>query len=164
MAMKFSKRTAVVCPQCGASLAPGATECQYCGSQFGTVSDQGPTKFCKYCGQKIPMDAVVCTKCGRQVEELRTSSSPSSGGMNMNVNIQNSAPLAGNRSFVPYKKPLSKWTAFFLCLFFGWLGAHKFYEGKNGMGVLYLFTFGLLGIGIVIDLISLFFKPHTYYI
>ena len=26
-------------------------------------------------------------------------------------------------------------------------GAHKFYEGKIGMGVLYIFTGGLFGIG-----------------
>ena len=26
------------------------------------------TKFCKFCGASIPMDAVICTKCGRQVE------------------------------------------------------------------------------------------------
>ena len=28
-------------------------------------------KFCKYCGNKIHFDAVVCTHCGRQVEELK---------------------------------------------------------------------------------------------
>lgn len=30
-----------------------------------------PTKFCKFCGAKIPVDAVLCTSCGRQVEELK---------------------------------------------------------------------------------------------
>ena len=40
----------------------------------------------------------------------------------------------------------SKWAAFFLCLFLGLIGAHKFYEGKIGMGVLYIFTGGLFGI------------------
>ncbi len=28
------------------------------------------TKFCKFCGTKIPVDAVICTACGRQVEML----------------------------------------------------------------------------------------------
>lgn len=23
------------------------------------------TKFCKHCGEKIPEDAILCTKCGR---------------------------------------------------------------------------------------------------
>ena len=41
-----------------------------------------------------------------------------------------------------------------LCLFLGWLGAHKFYAGKTGTGILYLFTFGLFGIGWLIDTIK----------
>lgn len=31
------------------------------------------TKFCKFCGAKIPMDAVMCKSCGRQVEKLKSS-------------------------------------------------------------------------------------------
>lgn len=57
----------------------------------------------------------------------------------------------------------SKWVSFFLCLFFGYFGAHKFYEGKILLGILYIFTCGLFGFGILIDLISLFFKPNPYY-
>ena len=57
----------------------------------------------------------------------------------------------------------NKWTAFFLCLFFGFLGVHKFYEGKILLGILYLFTLGLFGVGVVIDLIILFFKPNPYF-
>lgn len=58
----------------------------------------------------------------------------------------------------------SKWTAFFLCLFLGVIGAHKFYEGKILLGVLYIFTGGLLGIGVLYDLIVLFFKPNPYHV
>lgn len=29
------------------------------------------TKFCKHCGSTIAADAVICTSCGRQVEEIR---------------------------------------------------------------------------------------------
>lgn len=29
------------------------------------------TKYCKYCGEIIPFDSVICTKCGRQVEEIK---------------------------------------------------------------------------------------------
>jgi len=48
----------------------------------------------------------------------------------------------------------NKTTAILLCLFLGGLGAHKFYEGKMGMGILYLFTWGLFGIGVLVDLIK----------
>ena len=55
----------------------------------------------------------------------------------------------------------NKWVAFLLCLF---LGVHKFYEGKVGMGILYLFTVGLFGIGWFIDCIALLFKPNPYFV
>lgn len=52
----------------------------------------------------------------------------------------------------------NKWTIFLLCLFLGYLGVHKFYEGKIGMGILYLCTFGLFGFGWLIDLILILTK------
>ena len=47
----------------------------------------------------------------------------------------------------------SKKIDFILCLFLGYFGIHKFYEGKVGMGILYLFTFGLFGIGWLVDIV-----------
>ena len=57
----------------------------------------------------------------------------------------------------------SKWVSFFLCLFLGIFGAHKFYEGRVLLGILYICTGGLFGIGIIVDLVTLFFKPNPYY-
>lgn len=57
----------------------------------------------------------------------------------------------------------SKWVSFFLCLFLGVFGAHKFYEGRILLGILYIFTGGLFGIGVIIDLVVLFFKPNPYH-
>ena len=113
------------------------------------------TKFCKFCGEKIPEDAVMCTHCGRQVEQLK-SEQPQVVVNNTNTNI--------NRNIGGYGRPKNKWVALALCFFLGFLGAHKFYEEKTGMGILYLFTVGLFGIGWFIDFIALLFKPNTYYI
>jgi hypothetical protein len=49
----------------------------------------------------------------------------------------------------------SQIVALILCIFLGTLGIHRFYLGYTGMGLLYLFTFGLLGIGWLIDTILL---------
>lgn len=61
-------------------------------------------------------------------------------------------------------KAKNKWISVLLCLFLGGLGAHKFYEGKMIMGILYLFTMGLFGIGWLIDLLVLLGKPNPYYV
>lgn len=51
-------------------------------------------------------------------------------------------------------RPVTK-TELVLAWFLGYFGAHKFYRKKYGMGVLYIFTFGLFVIGWVGDAISL---------
>jgi TM2 domain-containing membrane protein YozV len=45
--------------------------------------------------------------------------------------------------------------AWLLLAFLGLLGVHRFYLGKIGTGVLWLFTGGLFGIGVIYDLFTL---------
>lgn len=49
------------------------------------------------------------------------------------------------------KKSNSK---FLLISLLGWFGVHKFIEKKYVLGVIYLLTFGIFGIGVIIDLIN----------
>lgn len=58
----------------------------------------------------------------------------------------------------------NKWVAFWLCVCFGFFGAHKFYEGKTKTGLVYLCTMGFFGMGWMLDCILLLFKPTHYYI
>lgn len=115
------------------------------------------TKFCKHCGAKIPEDAILCTACGRQVEEIKQNAQPAPqvviNNSNSNANV--------NGAFVG-RKLCNKWVSLMLCLFLGFLGAHKFYEGKGGMGILYILTCGLFGIGWIVDIISILVKPNPY--
>ena len=132
---------AAKCTQCGANLKNDEASCEYCGTPF--LKEQAKTestKFCKFCGDKIHSEAVVCPKCGRQVEVI-TGQQVISGG-----------------------RKKYKLAALLLCILFGFFGAHKFYEGKNTMGIIYVFTFGLFFIGWVVDIIILAYKPNIYYV
>ena len=51
----------------------------------------------------------------------------------------------------------SKAVAALLCFFLGVLGIHRFYVGKVGTGVLWLFTGGMFGIGAIIDFFVIIF-------
>ena len=130
-----------------------------------------PTKFCKFCGAKIPLDAVLCTACGRQVEELKQAQQTpnivinnSNNNVNTNSNTNDNTNVVGTGAVIRVGKAKNKWVALLLCLFLGYFGAHKFYEGKIGMGILYLLTGGLLFIGVIIDFIAILSKPNPYYV
>lgn len=143
------------CPECGKEISDKAASCPNCGA---TVKK----KFCQHCGEQIDNDCVVCPKCGKQVGELR--------GNDRNIIINNSssasaaasASASANIRPVVYGRPKNKWVALLLCIFT--ICGHKFYEGKVGMGILYLCTMGLFGIGWIIDIISLALKPNPYYV
>lgn len=57
---------------------------------------------------------------------------------------------------IQYVVPLkSVGTAYLLWAFFGLIGAHHYYLGKVGRGVLYSLTLGVLGLGVLVDLFTL---------
>lgn len=118
------------------------------------------TIFCNTCGAKIAKTAISCPHCGAPVAQNQQQQQPqiviNNSNSNANSNVNNVMAVGGRMK--------DKWVAFFLCFFLGYLGAHKFYEGKTGLGVLYLFTFGLLGIGWIVDAIVLLSKPNPYYV
>lgn len=88
----------------------------------------------------------------------------------LNNDTQNQVEIIKNRDNTDKKdsdtiiekntNPKNKWVTLLLCYLFGYLGVHKFYEKKTRMGILYLFTFGLFGVGWVIDLISILLRPN----
>lgn len=103
-------------------------------------------KFCQNCGNQVNSNAYTCPNCGSL------------------VNGNSPQPVIINNTYVQGGKKCDKWVAFCLCFFLGVLGIHKFYEGKVGMGILYIFTLGLFGIGVFVDWIVILTKPNPYYV
>ncbi|WP_298771202.1 TM2 domain-containing protein [uncultured Fibrobacter sp.] len=63
---------------------------------------------------------------------------------------------------MPAQGEHNKWIALALCILLGYLGLHRFYEGKIWTGILWLCTGGLCGVGIVVDAILIVMKPVKY--
>ena len=144
------------CNECGREISDKAVTCPHCGAPTSNANLN--TKFCKHCGESIDKECVVCPKCGKQVEEIKNSKD------DRNIVINNTA-TANSRAVVKnvgYGRPKNKWISLLLCIFT--ICGHKFYEGKFLMGIVYLFTVGLFGIGWFIDIFVLLFKPNPYYV
>ncbi|MDR0884673.1 MAG: TM2 domain-containing protein [Oscillospiraceae bacterium] len=117
--------------------------------------------FCPKCGKEIDDAAVVCIHCGVATQNAGAQQQAQVQPQIVINNANTNTNVAGG---VPGLQAKNKWVAWVLCLFLGGLGAHKFYMGKIGVGVLYLFTGGLFGIGWLIDTITLLFKPNPFYV
>lgn len=114
-----------------------------------TQPEENTTKFCKYCGEKIDMACIICPKCGKQVEQLKQEP-PQVVIHNNNVNANTNINKTGACGDYPYKNRI---VALLLAVFLGYIGIHRFYVGKIGTGIIWLFTLVFFGIGWIVDVI-----------
>lgn len=62
------------------------------------------------------------------------------------------------QQFVSNQK--SQGMAFWLAALIGFFGAHRFYSGHWKLGLVYLFTFGIMGFGWIYDIFMIFFGKY----
>ena len=110
--------------------------------------------YCQNCGSEVAEKASFCPNCGSRLGQF---SQPMQQPVVVNVVNTNTNTNNNINSSAGYYPAKSKWTAFFLCLFLGYLGAHRFYVGKSFTAFVWLFTFGLGGVGWIVDLLLILF-------
>lgn len=102
---------------------------------------------CPNCG--APLDnSGACGYCGYVDNSFKqtsfgTQSQPQEQIVNVNV-VQNTGYTVSHKS---------RLVALLLAIFLGFIGVHRFYCGKVGTGVVWLFTGGCFYIGWLIDII-----------
>jgi ribosomal protein L40E len=87
-------------------------------------------------GESSPQSSKFCSECGAKIS-ARAEACPKCGAR------QAAAPGGEH----------NKTTAALLALFLGGIGAHKFYLGRTGMGLLYL-AFCWTGVPLIISLVE----------
>lgn len=146
-----TKEEVSYCINCGNKVGAEYNFCPECGAEidrsFQWRSDESPShiKYCPRCHNAMPQDSMYCLNCGESFFDSEEEFS------DIVKRVRNT-----------YGHWRNKWVALVLCIFLGWLGVHKFYEGKVVMGFIYLFTMGLFGLGWLCDIVILAMKPNPY--
>lgn len=126
------------CPQCGAPIAGGVTECKYCGEpiKYQQPAYQQPVAQQPVYQQPVAPQPVYQQPAAPQpvYQQPVYQQPPYQPQFQPGYNQMN-AMYDGINPAWPIK---SKAVAGILGIFLGGLGIHKFYLGKAGMGVLYL--------------------------
>lgn len=160
------------CMYCGEALEDDAIFCHKCGKQIDD-HDKEVVDECPGCGAILPIThsaSVKCAYCGRVIvvdEDAMKYKRMSQTKMEVRKEQMQDhleTIFDQNTRVDPKGKAKNKWVSFILCFFLGFYGAHKFYEGKIGMGILYVFTAGLCFFGWFLDIILILLKPNPYYV
>jgi TM2 domain-containing membrane protein YozV len=133
--------------------------CAYCKTH---IFDE--TRKCPNCGSTMFItenrpSAVQAAKAAQEAAEAAASAAAAAAARPQVVYVERPAEktVYVDRPVVVQPSVSEKsWIAtLLLCLLFGGLGIHRFYVGKAGTGILFLLTGGFVGIGWLVDFISI---------
>jgi RNA polymerase subunit RPABC4/transcription elongation factor Spt4 len=179
------------CSNCGKEVAEGAKFCPNCGTSVGSAGVEikqekavnfiqtqpsalpasgvyqaqntpitADEKYCFSCGAVIKKAAALCPKCGVNQSMRSSTTSIDVYCSSCGKSIKKEAavcPFCGVGQEAEKTGTKNKTTAIILWCF----ALHRFYVGKIGTGILYLLTFGGIGIWTIIDIIYLLTDKFT---
>lgn len=122
--------------------------CAYCGKPF-CKECLVEVKGRMYCKEDLGNVLDEAKQSAQAAPNITITNSNDSVNTNTNTNANVGGFITGPRK--------SKMVALILCIlgFFGLAGFHRMYVGKAGSGILYFITFGIFGIGTLVDLINI---------
>jgi len=148
----------VECLYCGNINSNDLASCTKCGAQYAADIQ----KICIRCRNKIVGNNMFCGACGTSIvaQEAPQTSQPVHWQQPIQqnqtpqvINVHMEAP----RSAPATESSKSRGVALALCVFFGFFGAHLFYVGKAGRGIIYILTAGLFFVGVFLNFFSILF-------
>ena len=148
----------IECPYCRAIDSGNNVSCTKCGAQYPADAQ----KVCINCRNRIIGSNTFCGVCGTSIIP-QPIQQPMHQPQMMYVQqpIQQQTPqvvnvhVAPQTVAVPTISNKSRAVALILCILLGFWGAHLFYVGKVGRGILYLLTGGLFFVGIIVNFFTI---------
>lgn len=115
---------------------------------------------CKRCGAQVGIEYRLCPYCHTEIEYPTPNHQQQPTIIVQNILGNDPSPMQSPYMYNQYNNynmvsTRKQSTALILAIFLGWLGMERFYVGKAASGIMYLLTFGLFGIGWLIDIIMI---------
>lgn len=151
-------------------MAVSSFACPTCGAALDSSATDTPTITCKYCGtvvknpffredsaaDRVAMPVIninITPPISGVATPVPTPPIAAPPAPPQPVSMPPRAEYFGTPYIAPTESPKNWTLTFLLCLFLGWIGAHRFYTGHYIVGLIQFFTMGGFGIWWLIDLV-----------
>lgn len=145
------------CSSCGAEMQMMWPRCDYCGTPNAAYDEIELQRQ-----KKLAADAEIEAAQARQLEFERMRLAEQTKAEQERLEMRSKWEAEQRRLTAEterrrYISPKSRLKALLLCVFFGYIGVHRFYLGKVGTGLMYMFSGGGFYIGWAVDFLTILF-------